>query len=78
MAILKAPSLLACRMAHLLKPAPFTPSSRPYVQHRSDWGHSVNLVEPSMDEDLLIWVMPVRPILEKLLELLPLCDIHRA
>lgn len=78
MAILKAPSLLACRIDHLLKPAPFTPSNRPYVQCRSDRGHSVNLVEPSMDEDLLIWVMPVRPILEKLLELLPLCDIHRA
>ncbi len=54
MAILEAPSLLACRIDHLLKPAPFTPSSRPYVQRRSDRGHSVNLVEPSMDEDLLI------------------------
>jgi|LIDZ01.1.fsa_nt_gi hypothetical protein len=78
MAIFEAPSLLACRIHHFVKPAPFTPSSRPYVQRRSDRGYSVNLVEPSMDEDLLIWVMSVRPILEKLLELLPLCDIHRA
>ncbi|MDC6378590.1 hypothetical protein BW687_000100 [Pseudomonas graminis] len=78
MAIFEALSLLICFRHDAVKPVLFTPSNRLKPQHSAARFRDSNPLESSGDAYPVICVMSVRPINDKLVELLALVDIHRA
>lgn len=78
MAISEALSLLICLLHDAVKPVLFTPSNRLKPQHSAARCRDSNPLENSGDAYPVICVMSVRPIHDKLVELLALVDIHRA
>lgn len=78
MAISEALSLLICFLHDAVKPVLFTPSNRLKPQHSAARCRDSNPLESSGDAYPVICVMSVRPINDKLVELLALVDIHRA
>lgn len=78
MAISEPLSLLICFLHDAVKPVLFTPSIRLKPQRSAARSREGNPLENPGDANPVICVMSVRPINDKLVELLAPVDIHRA